>query len=104
MWDRHLLELLHLVWEEGHAEGQRWARPLPLPLKGWRTPGLTRTLGSRLEGCTSGLSEHTMNRARGHGPRTCGLSQGWGIRQRPLIGTYSGYGKLDFRGRAKHWD
>lgn len=58
MWDRHLLELLHLVWEEGHAEGQR--RSSPLPLKSWQTLSLTRTPGSRLEGCTSGFSEHTM--------------------------------------------
>lgn len=25
MWNGHLLQLLHLEWEEGHAEGQRWA-------------------------------------------------------------------------------
>lgn len=25
VWDRHLLELLHLVWKEGHTEGQGWA-------------------------------------------------------------------------------
>lgn len=25
MWDRHLLQLLHLGWEEGHTGGQGWA-------------------------------------------------------------------------------
>lgn len=74
MWDRHLLELLHLAWEEGHAHGQGRAGSSESA-----SAGLVAAQASPdtwLPGCTSGLSAHTLCGVRGQRPKGCGLGQG----------------------------
>lgn len=82
VWDRHLLELLHLAGEEGHTEGQGWASssasvPKGLVavqahkdtwLPGWKAAFLgflnTSWTGPGVRGAGTALSTGTGNRVR----------------------------------------